>query len=61
MPRKRGHEEGKEGGRNGAKTDEGAASRTRRQPQKAAKAKQRESELAKKTPYGGDRDRRRTS
>jgi hypothetical protein len=62
MPRRRGHDEGKEGGRNGAKTDEGAAARTRRQPQKQSpKAKQRESELAKKTPYGSERDRRRTS
>jgi hypothetical protein len=61
MPRKRGHDDGKEAGRNGAKTDEAAAGSPRRRPQaQSPKAKQRTSELAKKTPYGSERDRRRT-
>ena len=60
MPRKRGHDDGKSA-RNGAKTDESAHGSKR--PQRAAprNAKQRSSEIARATPYGGDRDRRRTS
>lgn len=61
MPRKRGKDDGKEAGRNGAKTDEGAAASKPPAKKQSRTAKQRTSELAKKTPYGSQRDRRRTS
>ena len=63
MPRKRGHDSLKT---RGPKTDEAAAKNApppavapMKQPSRAEK--QRSSKLAKKAPYGSERDRRRTS
>lgn len=45
----------------GPKTDEAAASIVRPERKPSRTAKQHESEIARKTPYGSQRDRRRTS
>ena len=58
MPRKRGKDSLKT---RGAKTDEAAAASGPAPKETSRAQKQRGSKLAKKAPYGSERDRRRTS